>query len=190
MSVPVTSKVDLSALSVTPIESKNCLRGFECRVRQIDRWAADTAFKLHATGRARVSLARFPAKPVPVGFYSISLNHQQNCKLDKDQRDKWKDGAPLIFVDWIATHHTLQGQGLGTHMLMDALRKAWVVFETLPIYGVALRSLNGRTTKLYDRLGFRQAPDEGSSPLMILPIWTIRDLFTATDMQKPENEHS
>lgn len=64
-------------------------------------------------------------------------------------------------------------------MLFDALRKAWNIFEVLPIYGVALRSLNERTTGFYEKLAFRKAPDEdGPHPLMILPIWTIDDLFS------------
>ncbi|MCV2870615.1 GNAT family N-acetyltransferase [Defluviimonas sp. WL0002] len=111
-----------------------------------------------------------------IGFYSVSLNHQKQDKLQHDQRDKWKDGAPFFYLEWVATHRLFQCKGLGTHMLMDALKKASAVSDIVPIYGVALRSLNDRTTAFYERLGFAPAPEEERNPLMILPIWTIKDL--------------
>lgn len=42
----------------------------------------------------------------------------------------------------------------------------------------ALRSLNDQTTNLYKEFGFGIAPNEDAHPLMILPIWTIVDLFS------------
>lgn len=64
-------------------------------------------------------------------------------------------------------------------LLVDALKRSNTVFENVAVFGVALRSLNDRTTALYERFGFGVAPDEGSNPLMILPIWTVVDLFSA-----------
>lgn len=61
-------------------------------------------------------------------------------------------------------------------MLADALRRVHIVSQHVAFYGVALRSLNDDTTKLYQRYGFRKKDGDPSS-LMILPIWTIRDLI-------------
>lgn len=61
-------------------------------------------------------------------------------------------------------------------MLIDALRRAFYVSRHVPVYGVALRSLNEQTTKFYEKNGF-VVRDEATNPLMIIPYWTIRDLF-------------
>ena len=61
-------------------------------------------------------------------------------------------------------------------MLMNALQRAFFVSNHVPFYGVALRSLNDKTTKFYHKMGFVQR-ESAQHPLMILPIWTIRDLF-------------
>ena len=43
---------------------------------------------------------------------------------------------------------------IGTILLLNALERAYMVCKNVAIYGVALRSLNDRTTKLYQRYGF------------------------------------
>jgi len=59
---------------------------------------------------------------------------------------------------------------------VNALRRAHAIAQQVSVFGVALRSLNERTTRLYDRYGFAIRQD-GVSPLMVLPIWTLNDLF-------------
>jgi len=61
-------------------------------------------------------------------------------------------------------------------MLMNALQRAFFVSNHVPFYGVALRSLNQKSTAFCDRVGFVQR-ENAQLPLMSLPIWTIRDLF-------------
>jgi len=64
-------------------------------------------------------------------------------------------------------------------MLVDCLRRAHWISHHVAFYGVALRSLNERTTELYQKFGFALAPGEGRLPLMILPVWSVNDLFSA-----------
>jgi hypothetical protein len=44
------------------------------------------------------------------------------------------------------------------------------------VFGVALRSLNPKTTKFYERHGFG-IRDEGLTPLMVLPVWSLNDIM-------------
>lgn len=64
-------------------------------------------------------------------------------------------------------------------LLMDCLRRVHLVSEHVAFYGVGLRSLNERTTKLYEKFGFGIATGEETlrAPLMILPIWSLNELF-------------
>jgi ribosomal protein S18 acetylase RimI-like enzyme len=82
-----------------------------------------------------------------------------------------------MYLHYIAVSKTAQRMGLGTLMLLDALKRANFVSQHVAFFGVGLRSLNDDTTRLYERYGFGIAPDEDKHPLMILPIWTIRELF-------------
>jgi hypothetical protein len=59
---------------------------------------------------------------------------------------------------------------------MNALQRAHYIGQNVAIFGVALRSLNEKTTKLYQKYGFG-IRDEGPTPLMVLPIWSVNELF-------------
>lgn len=90
--------------------------------------------------------------------------------------DAYREHAPFIYIDWLAVRRARQGQQIGTLLLIAAIRKAVRVAEDVPIYGIALRSLNERTTAYYERLGFVVREQAGPHPIMILPIWAAREL--------------
>lgn len=138
----------------------------------------EKAWKFHERRRARVFIARVGNPERRLGFYSLSFSTENSSKIAKSEdRDAWKDGAPLIYIDYLGVHHSAQGCGLGKMMLVDALARAKVVSDNVAFHGVALRSLNDRTTALYEKFGFGIAPNEEKHPLMILPIWSVHDLF-------------
>ena len=161
------------------IQSRDELQHFGCGVREIDRWARDKAFKFHDRGRARVTLAFRHESLAPCGFYSLSMTMEVGQKLlSQGDRDIWQDRAPLVYIDYLAVSSKIQCVGLGSILLVHALKTAVNVQSQVPLYGVGLRSLNDRTTKLYQKYGFNIAPrEDGPHPLMILPIWTAIDLF-------------
>lgn len=110
-------------------------------------------------------------------FVSLSLASQQNGKLPNgNHRDLWPRGAPVVYVDYLAVARIRQGGGMGTALLMRSLETAYEVSQLVPVYGVALRSLNDRTTAYYKGLGFQVAPNEGVHPLMLMDIWSINEL--------------
>ena len=158
------------------IRSKHCLYSFVCGERGIDRYARDTAYKLDQTGRARVLGAYNEA--TCCGFVSISFSSQTSLKLlEKRHQEMWSAGAPVVHIAYLAVDGKVQGQGLGKILLVEALKAAYAVSQVVPVYGVSLNSLNERTTKFYEGMGFRIAPKEGANPLMMLPIWTVNELF-------------
>ena len=165
-------------LTLTHIEAREDLRRFSCGVDEIDRWARDKAHKLHDRGRARVTVARTVGGAAPCGFYSLTNQVAETSKLLRhEDRDVW-DNAPIVYIGWIAVARQRQGAGIGRTMLVHALRNAWRLHDIAPIYGVGLRALDGRVEDFYARSGFRRAPNEdGRHPLMILPVWTLDDLF-------------
>lgn len=174
----VGQKQDLPPNKIAPIHSRGCLDRFNCGEREIDKWASEKAWKFHDRDRARVFVARPEGGGSALGFYSLSFSTENSSKIAKKDRDSWKDGAPLVYIDYLAVLRSTQNSGLGTLLLIDALARANRVSTEVAFYGVALRSLNDRTTKLYSKYGFGIAPNEDRHPLMILPIWSVRDLFS------------
>jgi hypothetical protein len=61
-------------------------------------------------------------------------------------------------------------------LLMNALQRSYYIGQNVAVFGVALRSLNERTTKLYQKYGFGLR-EETKNPLMVLPIWSLNELI-------------
>ena len=173
-----TPRVDLSNLEISEVRSKKCVDGFRCGEREIDVWASDKAYRFHEQDRARVFCARLSGQSYVIGFYSLSLNQIGAKYLFGQHADRYSSSghAPFIYVDWFAVSKNYQSRGIGKIMMVDALKRACKVSFNIPFYGVALRSMNDKTTLFYEKLGFVKR-EQGRHPVMILPIWTIRDLF-------------
>ncbi|TGQ20942.1 MAG: N-acetyltransferase [Mesorhizobium sp.] len=169
--------LDLSQIRISPFSSKDAIHNFRCGESDIDRWVSK-APKWSEQNKARLFLAHGQGNSKAMGFYSLSFSSEDRNKLaGKRDRQMWGSGVPLIYLQYLAVQRTCQNCGLGKMLLVDSLRRAHLVSKHVAFYGVGLRSLNDRTTALYSKYGFAVAPDEDKFPLMILPIWSINDLF-------------
>ncbi|MCT2576490.1 MULTISPECIES: GNAT family N-acetyltransferase [unclassified Mesorhizobium] len=169
--------MDLSQIRISPFSSKDAIHNFRCGESDIDRWVSK-APKWSEQNKARLFLAHGQGNSKAMGFYSLSFSSEDRNKLaGKQDRQMWGSGVPLIYLQYLAVQRTCQNCGLGKMLLVDSLRRAHLVSKHVAFYGVGLRSLNDRTTALYSKYGFAVAPDEDKFPLMILPIWSINDLF-------------
>jgi len=129
--------------------------------------------------RARIFTAHEGEAVWGLGFYSLSIMVEDKRKIATPQAQAYDFGAPLIYIDAIGVRSPYQRQGIGRMLLIDALKRAHSVSKNVAVYGVALRSLNERTTKFYKDHGFGEIKDDGQCPLMVVPIWTLQDLFEA-----------
>jgi hypothetical protein len=117
-----------------------------------------------------------------LGLYALALKYESVDKLLSNEKHLVVDSRhfPAIFIRCLAVVRHLQCNGLGTFLLMDALQRAYHVSKNVAVFGVALTSLNGRTTELYQKYGFG-VRDDDYNPTMILPIWSLWDLIEAAD---------
>jgi GNAT superfamily N-acetyltransferase len=154
---------------------------FRCGVPSVDKWVKEKAVKHHAQNRAKVFCAFIGDGITVSGFYSLTLSWEDAGNVSGQYRDIYRiTGIPLLYISWLGVLRSLQRQGLGSFLLIDALRRAYLISQHVPFYGVALRSLNDETGRLYERYGFQETDDGNLNPLMILPIWTVQDLFERT----------
>jgi GNAT superfamily N-acetyltransferase len=164
-------------MRVLPIADKGCLDRFDCGNWDINGFAKKL-HKWNERNRTKAFTAHEGQAVWGLGFYSLSVTVEDKRKLGTTEAQVYDFGAPLIYIDALGVRNAYQGQGLGRMLLIDALRRAHSVAKNVAIYGVALRSLNDRTTAFYEKHGFGKVDDE-KNPLMVVPIWTLEDLFEA-----------
>jgi GNAT superfamily N-acetyltransferase len=103
--------------------------------------------------------------------------------LDNPDKNYGFEGPafPSVYLWYIAVQREMQGGGLGTLLLMDAIRKVYEISRHAGVFALTLTSIDqGRTQKFYERLGFRVYGPTSVRPFMLLPIQSIVDLVEQT----------
>lgn len=173
----VEESLSIQKVIVKQLQRKECLINFCCGAVEIDKWAKNKAWKYHGQNRVKMFCAHLSGNDKACGFYCLSFTSESQNKLDNNYKDIYKNsGVPLIYIQYLAVSSSIQRQKLGTFLLIDALKRAYYISKNIAVYGVALRSLNERTTELYRKYGFTPVDTE-MYPLMILPVWTLMDLI-------------
>lgn len=171
--------LDLTQLRVISLADRSVLSRFDCGNSDINGLAAK-AHKWVEQNRVRIFSAHQGDASWGLGFYSLSVTVEDKRKLGTREAGFYPFGAPLIYIDALAVRSSYQGQGMGRMLLIDALKRSYDVSRNIAVYGVGLRSLNERTTSFYEGHGFGRVDDE-RHPLMVVPIWTLEDLFGGKD---------
>lgn len=183
----VRRALNLSQVRIVPLADGLALDGFRCGDASIDKWAA-SSWHLEQVHRARTFCAMEDQNAKAIGFYSLSMTGISAKGFGGGNADQFtRDGyIPFIYLDFIGVTSDCQEQGMGTGLMVSALRRCANVVRSVAIYGVALNSLNDRTTAFYKRLNFGIRDRPGMQhPLMVLPVMTLLDAEKIVEGPKP-----
>ena len=86
------------------------------------------------------------------------------------------DEIPLLLIGRLAVAVAYQGRGLGTDLLVDALRRCLIAAETAGARGVITHAVDDAAVAFYERHGFVRCPL--GERTMLMPIETVRTLVS------------
>jgi predicted GNAT family N-acyltransferase len=112
-----------------------------------------------------------------IGYYTLSSESLGREQIpDKYLRKVPQNyNAPVILLGRLARNITAKGTGLGEHLLLDALFRAFTLSEeSIGAMAVVVDSMNQFAIKFYKKYGFEQLPD---SEKMFLPMSTIKQII-------------
>lgn len=173
-------------LSIRNIERVDTKSGFACGVQVLDEFFAKRAWEQHSKNRAnRVYVLVDEARDGVLGFYTLCAKEIVRSRL-QDVVPKSAPPYPLgvFYIGYFAVAKAHQGQGFGSRLTADALRRCAEGAETFGVVGVVLDSLNEGSTAFYRRLGFVEFAGAGGAlpdgpTSMILPIQDLLATRTA-----------
>ncbi len=112
-----------------------------------------------------------------IGYYNLSSESLGREQIpDKYLRKVPQNyNAPVILLGRLARNITAKGTGLGEHLLLDALFRAFTLSEeSIGAMAVIVDPMNQFAIKFYEKYGFEQLPD---SEKMFLPMSTIKQII-------------
>jgi GNAT superfamily N-acetyltransferase len=110
-----------------------------------------------------------------LGYYALSNHLVRYDALPKDQAKRLPMiDIPVALLGRLAVDKTVQGQGLGAHLLVDALRRIAQVSEHISIRAVEVEAIDEKARQFYLKYGFVSLLD--GQRHLFLPMHVIRQL--------------
>jgi len=111
------------------------------------------------------------------GYYTLANNSiPQNLIPNefKKKLPKSYTSIPTTLLGRLAIDNRFQGKGVGKLLLIDALKRSYIISKSIGSFAVIVDPLDKDAERFYDKYGFISLPDSGK---MFLPMNTIKTLF-------------
>ena len=167
---------DFQDLFIEPLDVAHDRGGFRCGVEALDRYIAKQAGQDIRRRISRVFVATLPDSPrAVIGYYSLSTLSIELSQLpEKLARKLPKHPVPAALIGRLAVRETAQGYGIGSMLLVDAIKRTLSVSEQIAIYAMVVDAINDEATASYEQFGFARLSDD--SARLYLPLRSIEDV--------------
>lgn len=174
------NKLEISRVNIKPYDSHNLIvNRFNCGKRPIDTFIKNKAKKLSGRLEQRVFTAHYDESSNCSGFYSLQLGSDKVAELRGRQKSYIENHTsfPSVHLSFLGVQKEHQRKGLGTILLMDALKRTANISQNAGFYAFTLQSLDDESTAFYESLGFEKYSENSKQPKMLYPLKSILELF-------------
>lgn len=155
-----------------PLSAEHDLGDFACGHETLDRWLKQRALK--SEGQTARTYVVCEGNSV-VGYYALATGSVLRDAALPPLRRNAPDPIPIVIIGRFAVARSHQGQGIGSGMLRDALRRCLGVSNLIGCAAVLVHAIDEEAARFYQHFGFREFP--GGSRTLFLPIETLRQVL-------------
>lgn len=148
---------------------------FDCGQSLLNDWLKSRAGQFDRRDLSRTYVATQVNDVLVCGFYAISTHRVMYEALSREEsKGLPRLDIPVVLLGRLAVDLTAQGQGLGSLLLVDALRRAAQISEHVGVHAVEVDAIDEAAKTFYLKFGFRPLLDDPRHLLM--PMHEIRKL--------------
>lgn len=137
--------------------------GFDCGVQSLDEFLKSraTQFEKRDLGRTFVALAPHNLKDV-LGYYTLASGAVSFDTIPAEEKSGLprKIPIPVLHLGRLAVTKSAQGLGLGSFLLVDALRRGLIHGSSIAMRAVEVVAINEDARRFYLKYGFVELVDE------------------------------
>lgn len=162
-------------LIIEPLDRHHDRGEFFCGEAALDRYVKQQATQDIRRRIARVFVAVSETAPTRIlGFYTLSALSIAAVDLSPGMARKLpRHPLPAALIGRLAVDASARGMGVGTMLVMDALRRAIAVSGDIAVFAAVVDAQDERARQFYESLGFMPFPD---TPLrLFLPLASVRE---------------
>jgi len=148
---------------------------FDCGNAILTDWLKQRAGQFDKRDLARTYVATRSGDRIVLGYYAISSHRVTHEALPTDEaKGLPRLDLPVVLLGRLAVDRSVQGQGLGTLLLIDALRRAQYLAAHVGVRAVEVDAIDDAARQFYLRFGFVPLLDDPNH--LFLSMSVIRKL--------------
>jgi GNAT superfamily N-acetyltransferase len=157
--------------------------GFVCGKAPLDEFLRSLVSQYEKRKLGRTYVAVRPGEKRVLGYYTLASSTIALPALPPAAAKKLpKHPVPAVLLARLAVDQSMQGQGLGEDLLMDALNRALGLSAHLGIHAIVVDAIDESAKKWYLRYGFVQLLDDEMH--LYLPLTSIERTLGGTGPTK------
>jgi GNAT superfamily N-acetyltransferase len=151
---------------------------FSCGFAPIDNFLKSSLSDQIRDGMVTAWLATADEDPAVLGFYTLgAMAVRSNLGPKAWQRARVPD-VPVIYIRAVAVDVSMQGKGLGTALVIDAIKRCLAIADQMGAAAIVLDVLRDdhfeRRSKFYAELGFQSLQDPDNPTRVYIPMADVR----------------
>ena len=148
---------------------------FDCGQPLLNGWLKSQAGQFDRRDLSRTFVATRPGETVVLGYYAIATHSVVYDDLpDAAAKGLPRLDVPVLLLGRLAVDRSVQGQGLGTNLLVDVFRRAEYISQQVGIRAVEVDAIDEAARSFYLKFGFRPLLDNPKH--LMMPMHEIRKL--------------
>jgi len=167
---------------IEPFDKRRHQRSnFQCGVADLDDFLRSfvTQYEKRRLGKTFVAVPLNDALRV-IGYYTLAAGSVAFAHLPTEVAKKLpRHPVPVILLARLAVDHSVQGQGIGESLLVNALERVLELSESLGVFAVEVHAIDERAAAFYAKYGFMPLLDDPQH--MYLPISAIEQAILPPD---------
>jgi GNAT superfamily N-acetyltransferase len=146
---------------IEPLSRQHERGAFDCGQPTLNDWLQLRASQYEKKDLARTYVAVRPGEAAVLGYYAIATHRVSYEALPEDQaKGLPKIDLPVVLLGRLAVDRTAQGQGLGSDLLIDALRRTEHLADSVGIRAVEVHAIDEAARRFYLKFGFGSLADD------------------------------
>ncbi|MCK9249091.1 MAG: GNAT family N-acetyltransferase [Solirubrobacteraceae bacterium] len=138
---------------IARLEPHHSTTDFESSQPSLDRWLRNSAATAAAAGTAATYV--LPRGTRVVGYYALAMGAVAHEHAPGRLRRGMPDPVPVVLLARLALDRGEHGNGLGGHLLVDALRRCVRGANELGARAVVVDAIDDSASAFYEHFGFR-----------------------------------
>lgn len=164
-------------LSISPLDRSHDRKSFDCGEPALNEYLHQYAGQDVKRRVNKVFVVSLPETPRQViGYYGLSAGSlDAKCLPERQRKRLPRYPVPVVLLGRLAVAISHQGQGLGSILLADALKRIVQASQVMAVYAVVVEALHEQAAGFYQQFGFIPLP---SQPLkLFLPLDSVAELL-------------